>query len=73
MGAAASSFSDLPERMDIDTIESVLQQMNLDVKIDMIRFNLLKDSEGKIGRLQALQLIENKLPPIYSLNGALSC
>jgi len=72
MGAAASSFKDLPDRMDLETIESFLLQYNINVKIDMVRFNMLKDSEGKISRLEALQLTENKLPPIFSLNGALS-
>ncbi len=70
MGAAASSFSaDLPERIDIATLEAVIARLKLNVHVDMIRFNLMKDKNETISRTQALQLIENKLPPIYSLNG----
>jgi hypothetical protein len=69
MGTAASSFSDLPERIDLPTLERILAKYKLTVQIDMIRFNLMKDpKDGTISRTQALQLIENKLPPIYSLN-----
>jgi hypothetical protein len=72
MGAATSLLTELPERLTINDIESILIKHKLNVKIDMVRFNLLKDCSGSISRAQALQLIENKLPPIYSLNGALS-
>ncbi len=70
MGAAASSLSaDVPERVDLETIEMLLRRFKLThVHIDMIRFNLMKDRNGTISRSQALVLIENKLPPIYSLN-----
>jgi hypothetical protein len=72
MGAAASSISSLPERVDITTIERLLCEYKLNVQVDMIRFNLMKDDMDTISRSQALQLIENKLPPIYSLNALLS-
>ncbi len=73
MGAAASSLSaDLPERIDLATLEGVINRFKLNVHVDMIRFNLMKDKDGTISRQQALVLIENKLPPIYSLNGLVS-
>ena len=69
MGAAASSVTDLPERVDLATIDDTLRRFKLGhVQIDMVRFDLLKDKNNTISRGEALQLIENKLPPIYSLN-----
>lgn len=72
MGAAASALeSDIPARVDIKTIDQLTHKFGLKVEIDMVRFNLIKDDEGKISRKDALKLIENKLPPIYSLNALL--
>lgn len=68
MGSAASSLDDLPERVDLETIQETIERLKLDVQIDLVRFNLLKDKEGRISRVHALQLIENKLPPILSVN-----
>lgn len=68
MGSAASSIEDLPERVDLATIEGRIAELQLNVRVDMVRFNLLRDKEGRVSRIQALQLIENKFPPIYSLN-----
>lgn len=68
MGSAASSLDSFPERVDLATLQSIVESLKPGVEIDLIRFNLLKDRGGKISRLHALQLIENKLPPIYSLN-----
>lgn len=70
MGSAASSYivDELPERMDLEMIQSTIERSKMNVQIDMVRFNLLKDKDGTISRVHALQLIENKLPPIYSLN-----
>ena len=69
MGAAASSVSDLPDRVDLPMINATLRRYKLGhVNIDMVRFDLLKDHNDTISRVEALQLIENKLPPIYSLN-----
>ena len=72
MGAAASSLQgEIPDRVDLDIIEQFMQKYGIKVAIDMVRFNLLKDADGTISRRDALQLIENKLPPIYSVNALL--
>lgn len=71
MGTASSLANELPERMDIDQIEDILRKFDKDTHIDMLRFNLMKDRYGTVSRAQALQLIENKFPPIFSLNGAI--
>lgn len=72
MGAAASSLQgEIPERVDIRTIDKFTAKYGIKVQIDMVRFNVLKDEDGTISRRDALQLIENKLPPIYSLNALL--
>ena len=72
MGAAASSLQgEIPDRVDLDIIEQFMQKYGIKVEIDMVRFNLLKDADGTISRRDALQLIENKLPPIYSVNALL--
>lgn len=68
MGAAASYIDDIPDRVDLETIDALLKKYRLEVQIDMVRFNLLKDVRGTVSRTEALQLIENKLPPIYSAN-----
>ncbi len=69
MGAAASALQgEIPDRVDIMTIERLTKQYGLKVEIDMVRFNLIRDDDGTVSRKDALQLIENKLPPIYSLN-----
>lgn len=69
MGAAASSLlGEIPDRVDIRTIDKFTAKYGINVQIDMVRFNILKDSDGTISRRDALQLIENKLPPIYSVN-----
>jgi hypothetical protein len=69
MGAASSALQgELPERMDIVEMNSFMEKYGIRVQIDMVRFSLLKDGDDKIARDEALQLIENKLPPIYSLN-----
>ncbi len=69
MGSAASSLTDLPDRVDLFTINTTLRKFKLgQVQIDMVRFDLLKDENDTVSRRDALQLIENKLPPIYSLN-----
>ncbi len=72
MGSAASSLDELPERMDLKIIQTLIEKSKANVQIDMVRFNLLKDKDGTISRVQALQLIENKMPPIYSVNCLLS-
>jgi hypothetical protein len=72
MGAAASSVQgELPDRLDLKTIDNFLAKYGLKVEIDIVRFNLLKDATGTVSRTEALQLIENKLPPIYSVNAML--
>ncbi len=69
MGAAASALSnEIPDRVDLMTIDRLTRKFGLKVDIDMVRFNVLKDRDGTVSRRDALQLIENKLPPIYSLN-----
>jgi hypothetical protein len=69
MGAAASSLNgEIPDRVDVATMDRFMSKYGIRVEIDMVRFNLLKDSHGTIARRDALQLIENKLPPIYSVN-----
>lgn len=69
MGAAASSLQgEIPDRVDLRTIDKFTAKYGIHVQIDMVRFNILKDSDGTISRRDALQLIENKLPPIYSVN-----
>ncbi len=72
MGVASSLLTDLPERLTLSEIESLVRQYKLNVTVDLVRFDLLKDGKGRISRHEALQLIENKLPPIYSINGAIS-
>lgn len=69
MGSVPSTFDDLPDKVSWDEIEDFITKNGLQVKINRIRFDLLKNCDGKISRLAALQLIENKQPPIYSLNG----
>lgn len=72
MGAAASSVQgEIPDRVDLRTIHMFIEKYGMKVEIDMVRFNLLKADDGTISRRDALQLIENKLPPIYSLNAIL--
>lgn len=72
MGAAASSVQgEIPERVDLRTMDRFMAKYGIRVEIDMVRFNLLKDKEGTVSRRDALQLIENKLPPIYSVNALL--
>lgn len=69
MGAAASALSnEIPDRVDLMTIDRLTRKFGLKVDIDMVRFDVLKDRDGTVSRRDALQLIENKLPPIYSLN-----
>ncbi len=72
MGVASSLLTDLPERLDMDEIEALIKQYKLGIQIDKVRFDLLKDQKGRVSRQDALQLIENKLPQIYSINGALT-
>jgi hypothetical protein len=70
MGTSASLSMNLPDRLDVDQINNLIDEYNLRINIDMIRFDLIKDKkDGTVSRSQALQLIENKLPPIYSMNG----
>lgn len=69
MGSVPSTFDDLPDKVSWEEIEDFIAKNGLQVKINRIRFDLLKNCDGKISRLAALQLIENKQPPIYSLNG----
>lgn len=68
MGAAASYIDGIPERVDLQTINILMKKHRIEVQIDMVRFNLLKDANETVSRTEALQLIENKLPPIYSAN-----
>jgi hypothetical protein len=70
MGTSASLTMNLPDRLDVDQINNLIDEYRLGICIDMIRFDLIKDrKDGTVSRSQALHLIENKLPPIYSMNG----
>ena len=72
MGAAASSLQgEIPDRVDLKTIDRFMRKYGIDVQIEMVRFNIIKDADDKISRSEALKLIENKLPPIYSVNAIL--
>jgi len=68
MGTAASCFDDIPNRVDLDDIACITKRFGIKVQIDIVRFDLLKDKKGTVSKSQAIQLIENKLPPIYSTN-----
>jgi len=68
MGTAASCFDDIPSRVDLDDIAAITKKFGISVQIDVVRFDLLKDKKGFVSKSQAIQLIENKLPPIYSTN-----
>lgn len=68
MGTAASCLNDIPDRVDLDDIACITKRFGIRIQIDVVRFDLLKDKKGMVSKAQALQLIENKLPPIYSTN-----
>jgi hypothetical protein len=72
MGTTASLLSEVPERLSYEEIVELARRIGQDPRIDQIRFNVLKDSTGTVSRSEALQLVENKFPPIFSLN-ALYC
>jgi hypothetical protein len=72
MGTTASLMSEVPERLSYEEIVELARRIGQDPRIDQIRFNVLKDSSGTVSRSEALQLVENKFPPIFSLN-ALYC
>jgi hypothetical protein len=72
MGAAASYLDNIPERVDLETIGVITRRYKINVQIDKVRFDLLRDREGTVSRMEAMQLIENKLPPIYSTNALIS-
>ena len=67
MGAGIS-FEGLPERADFETCQIIASNMGLKTHLDRVRFDLMKGSDGKITRIQAIQLAENKQPPIFSVN-----
>jgi len=73
MGAAASSLKgEIPDRVDIHTMERFMEKYGIkNVEIDKVRFSLLKDGNDTVSRSEALHLIENKLPPIFSVNALL--
>lgn len=70
MGAGASGYAaeDLPERMDKETLERLARTAGVDILVNPVRFDMMKDKEGTISRAQALQLLENKMPAILSVN-----
>jgi hypothetical protein len=72
MGTTASLMSEVPERLSYEEIVELARRIGQDPRIDQIRFNVLKDSSGTVSRSEALQIVENKFPPIFSLN-ALYC
>ena len=67
MGAGVS-FEGLPDRADFETCQIIAVNMGLKGNLDRLRFDLMKGTDGKISRVQAIQLAENKQPPIFSVN-----
>ena len=65
-------MEDIPERVDAEDISCIIKKFKLNVQIDKTRFDLIKDKKGTVSRGEAFQLIENKLPPIYSMNALLA-
>jgi hypothetical protein len=70
MGSAVSLSSDIPERVDLETCQKLANHFGVK-NIDFTRFDLIKDKDGTISRHEALQIAENKMPRIYSVNPCL--